>query len=118
NAGAQDIFSTSAGVIKFKSDAALELIKASSGKLSGAVDLKKKTFAFYVDISSFEGFNSLLQREHFNEIYMESAEYKSASFSGKFIEDLDFTSNGKYMVRAKGILNIHGVEQERIIKCE
>ena len=62
------------------------------------------------------GFNSPLQREHFNENYMESEHYPEATFTGKIIEDVDLARDGEYDVRAKGKLNIHGMEQERIIK--
>ena len=110
------IFQCENGKISFKSDAPLEVISAKSAKLRGAIDTAKQTFAWSVEIKTFEGFNSPLQREHFNENYMESNKHPKASFSGKIIEDVDFQKNGTYSVRAKGKLNIHGVEQERIIK--
>jgi polyisoprenoid-binding protein YceI len=49
---------------------------------------------------------------------MESEKYPEATFSGKIIETIDYAQKGKYTVRAKGKLVIHGVEQERIIKSE
>jgi polyisoprenoid-binding protein YceI len=106
------------GVINFQSDATLEIIKASSKQLRGVIDPTAKTFAFKVAMTTFEGFNSGLQMEHFNENYMESTKYPEAVFSGKIIEDIDLTKNGTYTIRAKGKLNVHGVEQERIIKSE
>ena len=42
--------------------------------------------------------------------------YPEASFIGKIIEDIDFTRDGIYEVRAKGKLWIHGIGSERIIK--
>ncbi|MEZ4888401.1 MAG: YceI family protein [Chitinophagales bacterium] len=105
------------GTIYFKSDAPLELIEAQSKSLKGIIDTKQRTFAYTVSIESFEGFNSPLQREHFNENYMETNLFPKATFSGKIIENVDFESDGVYEVRAKGKLNIHGVEQERIIKA-
>lgn len=110
------VFSISQGKINFVSEAKLELIKASSNELKGKLDLSKKIFAFVVKINSFNGFNSPLQKEHFNENYLESDRYPDASFSGKLIEDLNMNTNGEYIIRAKGNLNIHGVVQERIIK--
>jgi polyisoprenoid-binding protein YceI len=95
----------------------MELINAGTDKLRGIIDTEKRTFAFVVNITSFEGFNAELQRDHFNENYMESDKYPTASFKGRIIEETDFNKNGNYVVRAKGILNIHGVEQERIIKA-
>lgn len=66
-------------------------------------------------IVSFRGFNSALQKEHFNENYMETQKYPYAYFSGKIIEDVDLSADGEYFVRAKGKLIIHGVEHERIV---
>ena len=106
------------GEVKFRSDAPVELIKASSNKLRGKLDPGKKIFAFIIKVNSFEGFNSPLQKEHFNENYLESDKYPDASFTGKIIEDLDCSKDGVYTIRAKGNLLIHGVSQERIIKSE
>jgi len=113
---AQAIYQTVNGKISFSSEAPLELIRASSGELAGLLDNDKKTFSFKINIRSFQGFNSPLQREHFNENYMESDKFPQASFSGKIIEEVDLSKDGDYEVRAKGILTIHGVSQERIIK--
>ncbi|HNE27923.1 MAG: YceI family protein [Saprospiraceae bacterium] len=104
------------GKIQFKSDAPLELIEARSNKLRGVIDPVAQTFAWAVEIKTFEGFNSPLQREHFNENYMESRKFPKATFQGKIIEKIDFQKDGVYTVRAKGKLNVHGVEQERIIR--
>lgn len=110
------VFRCETGKIAFKSDAPLEVIQAKSNKLRGILDPERNTFAWTVEIASFEGFNSPLQREHFNENYLETALYPKATFSGKIIETVNFSQNGSYAVRAKGKLNIHGVEQERIVK--
>ncbi len=106
------------GKVSFTSNAALEMIKASSNKLLGAIDPSNNSFAWSVDARSFEGFNSPLQQEHFNENYIEYTKYPHLSFTGKIIEKIDFQQNGRYTVRAKGKLIVHGVEQERIIRCE
>lgn len=106
------------GNTKFTSEAPLELIKAQSNKTSGVLDLSTKNVAFSVAIESFDGFNGGLQKEHFRENYMESNKYKAAIFKGKIIEDIDFTKNGTYTVRAKGTLNIHGTEKEKIVKTK
>ena len=114
----QVIYKCNDGWVQFSSDAELELIKATSKKLTGVLDTSKKVFAFSVAINSFEGFNAELQKEHFNENYLESSKYYTANFKGKIIEDIDFTQQGIYQVRCKGALNIHGVERERIIKTK
>jgi len=110
------VFNVTKGIVNFRSDAPLELIKASSKEMRGKLDAARKVFAFTVKIKSFEGFNSPLQKEHFNENYLESNQYPDAFFTGKIIEDIDFTKDGTYEVRAKGNLSVHGVQQERIIK--
>lgn len=86
--------------------------------MRGKLDAGKKTFAFIVKMNSFKGFNSPLQKEHFNENYLESSTYPDAYFSGKIIEDIDFTKDGTYSIRVKGNLVLHGVTQERIIKSD
>jgi len=111
-------FSTKSGTIKFISKAQLELIQASSDKLQGLLDPTTNQFAFLVDLKSFQGFNSGLQRQHFNENYMESEKFPVAKFSGKVIEQIDYTQNGVSEVRAKGELDIHGQKQVRIIKSK
>ncbi len=106
------------GAIHFVSDAPMELIEAKSKHLKGVIRTQDQGFAFSVANSSFEGFNTPLQKEHFNENYMESKLYPKLSFRGKIIEPVDFSKDGKHKVRAKGILNVHGVEQERIIQAD
>jgi hypothetical protein len=110
------VYQANNGAASFRSDAPLELITADSRELKGRFDISKKTFAFVIRIASFNGFNSPLQKEHFNENYMETDKFPTATFGGKVIEDIDLKTDGTYTVRAKGNLQIHGVVQERIIK--
>jgi polyisoprenoid-binding protein YceI len=110
------LYQTTNGKISFRSDAPFEIIKASSDELMGLIDISKNNFSLKINVYSFEGFNSPLQKEHFNENYMESDKYPYASFSGKIIEDVDLSADGDYEIRAKGNLTIHNVSRERIIK--
>jgi len=110
-------YSGNEGTISFTSDAPLEIIKASSDALRGILDISQQSFAFTIPIESFQGFNSPLQREHFKENYMETGKFPTATFSGRIIEQLDLSKPGTYEIRAKGMLNIHGVARERIIRC-
>ncbi len=116
--GPAGIFTIYKGNISFRSEAPLELIQASSSELKGLIQTDTKQFAFSIKIKSFRGFNSGLQKDHFNENYLESEKFPDATFSGKIIEDVDFLNNNAAAVRAKGILTIHGVAQERIIKSD
>jgi polyisoprenoid-binding protein YceI len=113
---AQKVYQVRNAKVDFHSEAPKELISAETDELRGLVDLDKKAFAFRIGITSFVGFNSPLQREHFNENYMESNIFPEATFTGKIIEDVDLSKDGIYGIRAKGKLKIHGIEKERIIK--
>jgi polyisoprenoid-binding protein YceI len=114
----QKIYELENSKVEFHSEAPQELISASSTEMKGAIDIARKSFAFKIGILSFMGFNSPLQRDHFNENYMESNTFPEASFSGKIIEDIDLSVDGVHSVRAKGKLRIHGIEKERIIKAQ
>ncbi len=112
----EGVLKSQSGKISFISEAPLETIEADSDELKGALDTARNSFAFSVHINSFDGFNSPLQQQHFNENYLESARYPSATFTGKIIETIDFSHPGKFDVRAKGVMMIHGVKAERIIR--
>jgi len=115
---AQDIYITKSAEVGFTSNAPLELIQAKAKQLSGILDIFGRSFVFSVPINSFQGFNSPLQRTHFNENYMESNLYPKAKFDGKIIEEIDLKKDGKYSIRAKGKLTIHGVEKIQTLRCE
>ena len=107
------IYSTNEANVKFTSEAPLEIIKAESDHLKGALDLTNKTFAFKLYIKSFDGFNSPLQKVHFYENYLEVKTHPESIFKGKILENIDLQSSKTY--RAKGVLNIHGISKEVII---
>jgi hypothetical protein len=111
------LYLSNEGSVAFVSDAPLERIAASSNDLSGAINLSDNRFAFRLANKSFLGFNSPLQQEHFYENYIESDKYTYSSFQGKIIEEIVLNSNENQEVRAKGVLSIHGFEQERIISA-
>jgi hypothetical protein len=109
-------YMTNTGKVSFSSKAQEELISASSNRVRGIIDVQNRTYVFKVLIRTFRGFNSELQKEHFNEKYLESDKFPEAIFTGKIIEDIDFNTDGIYEIRSKGKLSIHGIEKERIIK--
>lgn len=118
NVFAQGKFTVKKSDMSFTSNAELELIKASSTETQGIIDPATNSFAFSVPVQSFKGFNSDLQRQHFNDNYMESSKYSKASFTGKIIEQVNYNTDSVYTVRAKGELDIHGQKQTRIIKAK
>jgi polyisoprenoid-binding protein YceI len=116
--GVSQIYVCKDGHTRFTSEAPLELIKAQSDKTNGVIDIATKNVAFSIDVDSFEGFNSGLQKEHFRENYMETEKYPKATYKGKIIEDIDFSKNGTTTVRSKGVFSIHGTEKEKIVKVK
>lgn len=101
--------------VTFNSTAPLEIIIASSNELNGALNMANNSFAFKLYVKSFEGFINPLQKVHFYENYMETDSYPLSIFKGKILEPI---TQGKGQYRAKGSLEIHGVEKEVIIDVE
>jgi len=112
----RELYKVTSGYVSFESLAPLETIRASTSEVNGIIDAENRKFAFSIPIASFIGFNSPLQRTHFNENYMESNRFANATFTGKIVEKINFAENGTYEIRSKGTLDIHGIKQERIIK--
>jgi polyisoprenoid-binding protein YceI len=104
---------TTTGKISFISTAPKEIIKANANELSGILNLDNKNFSFKIFMKNFDGFNSPLQKEHFHENYMETNDFPEATFVGKILDPLGNAQKQK--VRAKGMLNIHGVSKEILI---
>lgn len=106
------------GSITFISSAPHEHITATNTAVSGVLSLDERSFAVRVPMRSFVGFNSPLQKEHFEENYMEAVLYPNALFEGRIIEAVDLRTPGQKQVRAKGRFTIHGVARERIVLCD
>jgi len=102
--------------LTFSSEAASELITATSKEMRGIIDTKNKTYAFTVASASFQGFNSPLQKNHFDENYMESEKYPMSKFTGKIVDEVDFNKPGTYSARVKGMLTIRGISNETIFR--
>ncbi len=102
------------GRISFTSDAPLELIQAQSEQLQGVIKTADGGFAFSMEIRSFQGFNSSLQREHFNENYLESDRFPKATFKGNFsaADPINWKKDGTYERSVKGELSIHGITKQ------
>jgi polyisoprenoid-binding protein YceI len=112
--GQSQVYKTLKAKLSFVSDAPLEVIKASNHKVAGILDTRTQQFSFKANMKNFEGFNSPLQKEHFFENYMETDQYPESSFTGKIIEPL--TMKGRQVVRAKGLLTVHGISNEVLIE--
>lgn len=97
------------GKVGFVSDAPLETITATTSELRGVLDLSKSTFAFSFQVASFQGFNSPLQQEHFNEHYLETSRFPKASFTGNMIGFRPCNEACDQEITARGKMTIHGV---------
>jgi len=112
------VYTCSKGHVKFESSTALETIMAESHMLRGVVNPATNQFNFAVQFSSFKGFNSPLQKEHFHENYVESTDFPEVKFSGRIIENIDYQKKGTYEVRAKGLFQLHGITNDVIIHSQ
>lgn len=107
---AQSIFKGD-GEVSFISEAPLEVIEGQTDELVGIVDVSNMNFAFKVNMSTFDGFNSALQKEHFNEHYLETKKYPDAIFLGTLLVQDDCVNNCETKAVCKGKFTIHGVTQ-------
>ena len=84
----------------------------------GACWRQTDALTFVLPMNSFSGFNSGLQREHFQENYLEIVEHPRAVFEGRMIDPPSWPLEAEAVVRIRGMLKIHGVERERIIQVQ
>jgi polyisoprenoid-binding protein YceI len=112
---AQTSFTSKEIKINLFSSTPLEDIKAQALNGVSVIIPKTKQVVFQLPIKNFVFSRSLMQ-EHFNESYMESDKYPTASFKGNLIENIDFKQDGSYNVNVKGVLNMHGVAKDRTIR--
>ena len=113
----QSIYKATDGDITFFSETPMENIDAVNKDVKALLNTADGGVAFIVTNVGFH-FEKPLMEEHFNENYMESDKYKVSVFKGKIVEQIDYSKNGSYKVTVKGMLNIHGVEKERVILGE
>lgn len=115
NAGAQKLYSTKSGQIKFNASSTVESIKAVNNQAESRWLESNGQIVFSVLVKGFK-FENQLMETHFNENYMESGKFPKAEFKG-FINDIqrvDLTSAGGYDITVDGSLTIHGVTQKVI----
>jgi polyisoprenoid-binding protein YceI len=106
---AQEDMTTNTGSINFEASVPLfEEVKATNNKASCILNTKTGEIASVVLIKDFR-FKIPLMEKHFNENYMQSADYPKASFKG-IIEGFNWhiigTSPKEF--KLKGTLKIHG----------
>lgn len=94
----------------FFSEAPLEDISAVNNGGASVINFESGEMVFVVPIRGFQFRKSLMQ-EHFNENYLESDRYPTAVFKGTLL-DFNPQAEGIHPVRARGTLQLHGVEKQ------
>jgi len=95
------------GSTSFYSKATVEDIKAENTQFSSLFNATSGDIAFSIPIKGYQ-FDKALMQEHFNEKYMETEKYPTATFSGK-LQGYSPSGPATQSVTAKGKMNIHGV---------
>lgn len=109
------LYMTKSGQTSFFSETPLENIAAVHNQVLVILNIANGEIAIKMPQRGFHFPNKLME-EHFNENYMETEKYPSAVFTGKIKESVDYSKDGNYAVNVDGILDMHGVKQNRSFK--
>ena len=102
------LFMTTNGEVSFFSKTPMEDIDAVNKSVSSIINTATNEVAVQMRVTNFVFPNKLMQ-EHFNENYLESEKFPSATFKGKIKESVALTVAGTYPITASGSATIHGV---------
>jgi polyisoprenoid-binding protein YceI len=108
------MFATTSGNTRFSSETPLENVNAENKKSQAILNTANNELAIRMNMRDFVFPNKLMQ-EHFNENYIESEKYPTATFSGKVDKAPDYSKDGEYDVSASGKFTVHGITKERTI---
>ncbi|TLV04029.1 YceI family protein [Dyadobacter luticola] len=109
------LYMTKTGETSFFSETPLENIAAVNKQVLVILNPANGEIAIKMQQQNFHFPNKLME-EHFNENYMETEKYPAAVFTGKIMEPVDYGKDGSYPVHAEGVLDMHGVKQNRSLK--
>ena len=109
-------YKSMASSVHFFSEAPMEDIEATNLDGQSAIDLSTGEIVFSIPIKSFEFEKSLMQ-EHFNENYLESDKFPTATFKG-IVSGFHAEAPGWQNAKAEGSMNIHGVSNELAVDGE
>ncbi|KHJ38376.1 YceI-like domain protein [Pedobacter glucosidilyticus] len=110
-------FKTDKLSVHFFAAAPVADIDALTNSANAILDIKRKEIKVNIPISAFS-FKKALMQQHFNEKYIESDKYPSASFKGNFKDDLTHKPDGTYLIYVEGKFNLHGVDVLQVIPCK
>lgn len=100
-----------AGIVSFYSKSPLENIEAVNKKVAMVLKTTTNDVQFGATMLNFK-FENKFMEEHFNENYVESDKFPTATFRGKISETIDYTKDGEYQVTVKGTMDLHGVTKD------
>ncbi|HEV7351056.1 YceI family protein [Telluribacter sp.] len=109
------LYATAAGQTSFFSETPAENISAVNKKTQALLNTTTGELAIRITMRDFDFPNKLMQ-EHFNENYVESDKYPTATFRGKVNQTIDYSQNGTYPVSATGQFTVHDVSQNRTLQ--
>jgi polyisoprenoid-binding protein YceI len=109
------LYMTKTGESSFFSETPMENIAAVNKQVLVILNTTNGEIAIKMQQRGFHFPNKLME-EHFNENYMETDKYPAAVFTGKIKDPVDYSKDGNYNVSADGILDIHGIRQNRTLK--
>ena len=110
-------FKTDKLSVHFYAAAPVADIDALTNSANAVLDIKRKEIRVNISVSAFS-FKKALMQEHFNEKYIESNKYPTASFKGNFKDDLINKPDGTYLIYVEGKFNLHGVDVQQVIPCK
>lgn len=115
---AQNLFMLKTSQVTFFAGTPIEDIDAKNTKSTSFINLKTGDIMVSIPNKDFV-FKRGLMQEHFNENYMESEKYPKSTFKGTIqnIDSLNLQSGEPQKIAVKGILNMHGVEQNQLINA-
>ncbi len=108
------IYASQTCTLSFFSSTVMENIDATNKEAHVLLNTANNSIAVKASQTLFI-FKSSFMQDHYNENYMESEKYPLTTFTGKINEPIDYTKDGKYNVTVTGVLNMHGVDQNRTI---
>jgi polyisoprenoid-binding protein YceI len=102
------------GEVAFFAPSYIEDISANSQNVDASLNTQSGACEVIIPVNSFR-FKKALMQKHFNERYMESAEFPEAKFKGKIVKGLPDILRAGQQIDVQGELTIHGISRPRII---
>ena len=108
--GKAQLYFTKNGSVSFFSSTPMEDIRAGNNQVISILNTGSGEIQFSLLNNAFH-FKKALMEEHFNEEYIESAQYPKSTVKGTIsnLKEVNFSKDGIYNITVSGSLNLHGV---------